>query len=248
MLWETLTGLLPFDGATEAAIVHDLLLGTIEQPGHHQRGISNALDRIVMRGLKREPSERFASAREMAIALEHDVGVATQSELADWLQELAGGRLSERRRLLQELLEHPARRTLTAADRLEPTREQVWDEPATAVLARGSERRPRGPSPARRLAIGLSLALLTLWAAALWYGRGRAPELARPARVQPAIATSTAAASDPAPDELASGKSPPENTQPEPAAPAQPPESKRDCNPYYVVDQHGIRHPKPGCL
>jgi hypothetical protein len=212
----------------------------------------------------------------MAIALEHDVGVATQSEVADWLQELAGGRLSERRRLLQELLEHPARRTLTAADRLEPTREQVWGEPTSVGLSGVSELSPRDDWPARRLTLGLTLALLTLLATAAWYGRTRAPQVARRALPQPAAAealpvTSAAAAVDPAREELPSGEaSPDEGAQPKPvAAPrpalkahvkpserargrgALPPSAappKPDCKPYYYVDHQGIRRPKPECL
>jgi hypothetical protein len=106
--------------------------------------------------------------------------VATQSEIADWLQALAGGRLAERRRLLQDLLAHPPQRSLTAADRLEPTREQVWDPPPSAARAPVSELRQRGSPPVRRVAIGLFCALLLLMAAASRYGRGRAPQVARP--------------------------------------------------------------------
>jgi serine/threonine-protein kinase len=96
VLWEILVGRPLFEGPTESAILHSVLHDVIPVPSSQQPVCPAQLDALVMRGLNRDPAERFASAREMAIALERDIGLATQSEVSDWLQALAGGQLAER--------------------------------------------------------------------------------------------------------------------------------------------------------
>jgi serine/threonine-protein kinase len=47
------------------------------------------LDAVVMRGLERDPSRRWPSAKEMGAALERCVGLASPSEVAEWVEGLA---------------------------------------------------------------------------------------------------------------------------------------------------------------
>jgi hypothetical protein len=54
------------------------------------------LDAIVERALERTPQARFATAREMALALERDVGCASPAEVANWVEHLASDRLRDR--------------------------------------------------------------------------------------------------------------------------------------------------------
>jgi serine/threonine-protein kinase len=272
VLWETLTGRQLFDGPNESTIIHDVLLGTIEPPGKLRREVTRALDDIVMRALRREPSERFDNARDMALALERDVGIASQSELADWLHDLAGGRLAERSRLIASLHEQSSAQ---AANRSSTTH---YEAPELEAQARssvagdtdGSVLRRREPE--RRFSrVWLAVAALFCVAIALWF-RSR-PQLVaqRVARALPASAqieqpaaapnTSTEAASDPElPRGLSAPAAEPEPTRPEPeaskpappsAAPKKPKPaaaSNPQCRPWFYIDESGIRRPKPGCL
>ncbi|WP_394826970.1 serine/threonine-protein kinase [Pendulispora albinea] len=98
-LWEALTGKRLFSGENEAMILAQLLSMAVEPPSRFAPDISLALDQVVMRGLSRQPDKRFATAREMAVALERAVSrTASSAEVADWMESVAGAPLAARYR------------------------------------------------------------------------------------------------------------------------------------------------------
>jgi hypothetical protein len=104
VLWEMLTGKRLFvrdDGGT--VLVDKLLRGTIEPPGTHAPGTPRLLDAIVLHGLARSPDQRFATAREMALALERLGELAPASEIGAWVETLAAPTLTERAVRLKQL-------------------------------------------------------------------------------------------------------------------------------------------------
>jgi serine/threonine protein kinase len=103
VLWETLTCRLLFDGPNDAATAAAAMSGPVEPPSTLVAAVPEVLDRIVMRGLSRNKDERFATARDMALALEREVGVVPQSELADWVSSVAGELLASRAEVLREM-------------------------------------------------------------------------------------------------------------------------------------------------
>ena len=70
VLYEMLTGRLPFESDTPVSLLH--LHVTQEPPPLRERApqVSKSLDRIVMRALAKDPEDRFATAGELAEALE----------------------------------------------------------------------------------------------------------------------------------------------------------------------------------
>jgi serine/threonine-protein kinase len=56
-----------------------------------------------MKGLERDPEKRFSTAREMALALQQEVGLLASCEIGDWVRELAEPTLSERSRQVVEM-------------------------------------------------------------------------------------------------------------------------------------------------
>ncbi len=86
MLYEMLTGQVPFRGPNAFAIMNDRLLNNPIPPREIDPTISPQLQEIVYRAIERDPKNRYASAREMAGDLRHQdqVGVSDRSELADW--------------------------------------------------------------------------------------------------------------------------------------------------------------------
>ena len=81
VLWETLAGRPLFRSATPTATLRKILVELVLAPSRFAAGISPALDAIVLRGLARDPAERFATPLEMASELER-VGCASTSEVA----------------------------------------------------------------------------------------------------------------------------------------------------------------------
>ena len=88
MLYEMLTGKVPFQGPNPFAIMNDRLLNNPVPPREIDPEISPQLQEIIYRALERDPRKRYASAREFVWDLEHQdqVGVAERPELRDWRQ------------------------------------------------------------------------------------------------------------------------------------------------------------------
>jgi eukaryotic-like serine/threonine-protein kinase len=86
MLYEMLTGRVPFTGNNAFLIMNDRLLNSPEPPRVIDPSITPAMQEIIYRALEREPKNRYASAREFAHDLEHpeEVGVADRPEMNDW--------------------------------------------------------------------------------------------------------------------------------------------------------------------
>jgi serine/threonine-protein kinase len=105
VLWETLTGFMLFQADNASVLVQRVLDEPIKPPSAHVKGIPAELDAIVMRGLARDFEKRYPTAREMALELERKVGIATQSEVTDWLLHLASDVLAARSAKLRKLQE-----------------------------------------------------------------------------------------------------------------------------------------------
>ena len=88
MLYEMLTGKVPFTGANAFLIMNDRLLNNPVPPREIDPAISPQLQEIIYRALEREPKNRYASAREFARDLQRpeQVGVSDRPELHDWKQ------------------------------------------------------------------------------------------------------------------------------------------------------------------
>ncbi len=86
MLYEMVTGKVPFTGSNPFLIMNDRLLNNPIPPREVDPGISTQLQEIIYRALERDPKNRYSSAREFAWDLQHmdQVGVAERAELRDW--------------------------------------------------------------------------------------------------------------------------------------------------------------------
>jgi eukaryotic-like serine/threonine-protein kinase len=69
VLYQCVTGRTPFAGDTLVALLQALSRGSFESPRALQPSVSPGLDRVILRALSREPSERFPSIRELGRAL-----------------------------------------------------------------------------------------------------------------------------------------------------------------------------------
>src|SRR5580698_5517609 len=86
MLYEMLTGKVPFTGNNAFLIMNDRLLNAPMPPREVDPTITPVMQEIIYRALERDPRNRYASAREFAKDLEHQdqVGVAERPELHEW--------------------------------------------------------------------------------------------------------------------------------------------------------------------
>jgi serine/threonine protein kinase len=87
MLYEMLTGDVPFKGPNPFAIMNDRLLNYPVPPRQLNPSITPQMQEIIYRAIEREPSNRYAHARDFANDLEHQdqVGVSEERlELHTW--------------------------------------------------------------------------------------------------------------------------------------------------------------------
>ena len=103
VLWEALTGKRLMKGDTEAQLLNAVLSMEILPPSTHNREVSPELDAVVMKAVAKKPEERYATASDMAIALEQAVRPASTREVAAWMEEHLGESLNRRRRVVAEI-------------------------------------------------------------------------------------------------------------------------------------------------
>ncbi len=230
VLWETLTGRRLFDGE-DGQVLSAVLAGDVPSPRALRRDTPVPLEALVLRGLSADPDARFATAEEMAHALEAAVPPATASEVAAWVRSLADDALARRARIaavVESVVITPPQETAT------PT--------ATPAVT---------PRP-RRLLLGLALVLLggTLAWGLLFVTSAPPPVVPAEAKVVPGPASSSVAASaTPAPSpSVASSSSPTSSAAPTKVSSPPPPKPKPNpCDPPYRWE-NGIKKFKPECL
>jgi serine/threonine protein kinase len=101
--WQALTGRRLFRGEHEGALVRAVLRQPLVTPSSVAPHVPAAFDDVVMRGLDRDPARRYATAREMALHLERCAGIASPSEVGDWVASLAHDELTKRASRLAEI-------------------------------------------------------------------------------------------------------------------------------------------------
>jgi serine/threonine-protein kinase len=86
ILYEMLTGALPFRGDNPLAVMNDRLLNHPVPPREANPEITPQLQEILYRALEREPGNRYPNAHEFAWDLEHqdEVGTSERAEIHDW--------------------------------------------------------------------------------------------------------------------------------------------------------------------
>ncbi len=86
ILYEMLTGKLPFAGPSPLAVMNDRLLNYPIPPRVANPAISPELQEVLYRALERDPRNRYAKASNFAWDLQHldQVGVENRDELEGW--------------------------------------------------------------------------------------------------------------------------------------------------------------------
>ncbi len=114
VMWEALTGQRLYFGETDGAILARVIEGRAEPPSQVvQAAFPNidagalyeirALDPVVMRGLAFDPSRRFPSAYDMAMAIEQSIRFAPPGEVGAWVSAVATDAMHQRAHRIVEL-------------------------------------------------------------------------------------------------------------------------------------------------
>jgi eukaryotic-like serine/threonine-protein kinase len=100
VLWEALAGRRLFDGETEAIVLARAIEGRIDPPSIYNGHLTDTMDSVVCKGLARDPNFRFTTAREFAVAIEQTIGLASPSEVGEWVEAVAADELARRTQVI----------------------------------------------------------------------------------------------------------------------------------------------------
>ncbi len=101
--WEAITAQRLFRADSESAVLAKVLAGEVAPPSSLVPEVPKQLDAVIMRGLARDPALRFATAKEMAQALEKCVPPASSAEVAEWLAPILGPLVADRATLVAQI-------------------------------------------------------------------------------------------------------------------------------------------------
>ena len=103
VLWESLCGERLFAGDDAAAAVAHILEGKVKPPSQVVSGLNSAVDAVVLKGLAKDPEQRYQTAKEMAQALEHALPPAGALRVSEWVEHTAGRSLKLRAARVAEI-------------------------------------------------------------------------------------------------------------------------------------------------
>jgi serine/threonine-protein kinase len=128
VLWEALVGRRLFATASADEMLERIVGGRIEPPSASHPDLT-PFDAVVLRALAANPEARFATAREMMVALERCGEIATQSEVGALVEEMAAESIRARSRMLEAI-----EAKVQAPDHDGRSRAAFWAVPALALV------------------------------------------------------------------------------------------------------------------
>jgi hypothetical protein len=103
VFWEILAGRRLFKADNDALIMRLVLSEEIPSLAGEVPGVSPALEAILTKGLSRNPAERFATARAMALAIEQAAPLALPSEVGQFVESVCGEAIGQRAEAIREV-------------------------------------------------------------------------------------------------------------------------------------------------
>jgi serine/threonine-protein kinase len=142
VLWETLTARRLFQGENEGETLKKVMLAEIKPPSRYAADLPASIDALVMKGLARDPRQRWTTAREMALAIAQ-AGKAEPHEITAWLETVAKDILDARAERVAEAESQPSTLTFattqtTLPDRRRRVRRVLWIALGAAAVIGGA--------------------------------------------------------------------------------------------------------------
>lgn len=271
VLWEVLTGQKLFAAETDAATFGRVMEGIVQPPSAVAH-VPPEVDAVVLCALARNPSARYATALEMAAALEAALPPASTRQVSAWVELTAGPLLAARMQRVREMESRSEERVTASESESErspsaPPAFAVRDAPSPSrvdpaaaptstltMIARNPPSRSRSGLPIAAI-IGLSALLASggfmlqrrrseLPASDVQRGVGKAALLAM-SKVRDEAVVAPPQATESAAAEATRAVMPPLRAPPTKPLSGR---SKSPCDPPFYTDSTGIKRVKRECL
>ena len=103
VLWEVLAGKMLFGGTNEHDRMMRIVAGNYPSPRQHNPTVPPVMEKIVAKALGLEPSSRYTTALEFALAVEKAGPIATRRVIGEWVRRLVPETLDNRERMIQAI-------------------------------------------------------------------------------------------------------------------------------------------------
>jgi serine/threonine-protein kinase len=220
-----------------------------------------------MRALERDPEKRFATARDMAQAIEEAVPTASPAEIGEWVESVAAAMLTKRSELVAEgertsAADAPMGASLRVSVPPRSGDEITKQSGVSSVSVSSAASASEYPLRSKRPYVVVALLALLLLVGIGFFALRTSPKPEAPATAPnplpsleikpsasapPSASTAAPAASteEPKPKPSASTKAPTPKSKPPTTAP---PAAKEDCDPPFTYDAKGNKKYKVNCL
>lgn len=95
LYWEMIAGRRLFDADNAGSMMMMVLEGTVPSLRAVDPSVSQALEWLILKGLRANPADRFNTALEMVNAIEEAVGIASAEEVAAWVRQVVPNATSQ---------------------------------------------------------------------------------------------------------------------------------------------------------
>ena len=160
VMWETLTAERLFKGENEAETRSRILREPVPAPTAVNPALPPAFDGPLLRALSRDARKRHATAKELALEVEKCVGIASPTEVGEWVESLVGPIMSAREDVIQAIELNSAGMTVSQSIPPESS-DSDMSVPHVAPRSRSAIRRRHAPHGSGHGQSGLSRASRT---------------------------------------------------------------------------------------
>ncbi len=120
VMWETLTSERLFKGESEGETLAKILRDPVLPPSAILPSLGRAFDNVLLKALSREAGRRHATAKELALEIEKCVGIASPTEVGEWVDATAGPTLLAREEQIAAIESNSAALRVSPSGRPEP--------------------------------------------------------------------------------------------------------------------------------
>ena len=117
VMWETLTAERLFKGDTEGETLAKILRDPVPAPSTVVPSLPRGFDGPLSKALNRDVTKRHATAKELALELERCCGIASPTEVGEWVEEVVGHVLSAREEQIAEIESNSAAMSISHSGR-----------------------------------------------------------------------------------------------------------------------------------
>lgn len=145
VLWEALTGRNLIPGGTDLEQMQAVLKHELSAPSTIVSSLPPEIDALVMKGLATNRDDRFATAREMGIAVERTLGLASPTSVGQLVEGMLGAELAKRAAIVDRAMRSTFE--FQSSGKIQPSSDSAKNLLISVPTPNASQFAPLSPDP-----------------------------------------------------------------------------------------------------